>query len=641
MRKFLVKRYILIILAICVGWNGPAKAIDFSANWRYFDTSEEKPRWTQSYSLILSSWATNALSTNLSLRYTRQDQAGEWHELYTPVLALNLLNDWFNLNFSATATENRRSDGPDFSTRSWDTNLTTSYRDYNWRLYYGQASQKDDRDPHRVNTDSDHWGLSVNKSWDLLTFYADYRGTSSKDHVEKTKTTTDSYFLRGEISDTWKKLHYSFSQQINYIKNDWKSKATGPTRKALINTTASWHLADNTKLQKDDYIIIDTNYQEIDLIVLYVNNLTMEEVDPNVKWKIEWSNDQNTWTEIANDVSLPYEFSTTFKEGRYLKLTVISGKDDLNSPLIRTYKYLPSGVTSYTFKSKSYQTSASLGYTIDERKNISYNLFYNKNLPDPGKNNESLSNSVTGYWYINKLLQTTTTFSTNRDKTQGQKSKSNYNFSINILSEFLETLTTTTTYTHSLNKEGSEKISTTDTITLSTAAELYPDLETRWDLNYTHGKNYETNSKTDSFNSHVNVTARVKPSLTITGIYDFTHTKSRGEKSATSTDHFANIDAIWRPSESLLIRGSEYIKWGKNQKTLVTSNYSLWVNVNPKIQVNFLYSGTRQKGQNSDRVSSTLSWDISRYWFFKTTYSWEKTEDEKRWSIMFSLSLTF
>ncbi len=619
----------------------PVLALNFSANWRYFDTSEEKPRWTQTYSLILSSWATNALSTNLSLRYTRQDQAGEWRELYTPVLALNLTNDWFNLNFSATATENRRSDGPDLSTRSWDSNLTTSYQDYNWRFYYGQASQKDDRSPHRIDTDSDHWGISVSKEWNLFGIYADYRGTSSKDHVDRTKTNTDSYFVKGDLSNTWKKFRYSFSQQITYTKNKWKSSETGPTKRALISISVSWHLADTNQIQTDDYIIIDTNNQEIDLIIFYADGIIMEELDPNVKWKIEWSNDQSTWTEIANNVSLPYEFPTTFNEGRYLKLTVISGTDDLNSPVVRAYKYLPAGVNSYTFKSKSFQTNASLGYNFDEKKNIAYNFFYNKNIPKPGKNSESISQNITGYWYINKLLQTTSSFSTNRDKTEGQKSKKNYNFSINIISDFLETLTTTTTYTHSLNKEGNQKISTTDTITLSTAAELYPDLESRWDINYTHTKNFENDSKTDSINTHINLTARLKPSLTITAIYDFTHTKSKGETSSSSTDHFANTDIIWRPSETLLIRGSESIKWGKNQKTIVNSTYSLWVNINPKIQINLLYSGTRQKGQNSDRISSNLSWDISRYLFFKTTYSWEKTKEEKRWAIMFSLTLTF
>lgn len=638
----MAKRIFFFFIYFYLGWSLlPALALDFSANWRYFDTSDEKSRWTQTYSLILSSWATNAISTSLSLRYTRQDQGGEWRELYTPVFSLNLNNDWFNFNFSATDTENRRSDGPDLSNRSWDTNLTSSYKDYNLRLYYGQAIQKDDRDPRHIDTDSKHWGCSLSKEWSFFSVYSDYRGTSSKDKVDDTKTDIDTYFIKGEINNTWNKLTYSFSQQFNYIKNKWKTDNTEIRGKILISVSVEWNLEEDNKLQPDDYLIIDTNNREIDLIILYTDRTILEEVKPDVKWKIEWSDDKENWTEIADNVSLPYEFVPTFNEGRYLKLTVVSGSDELISPSLRAYQYLPEGVTEYTFKSKNYQTNASLNYLIDEFKNVSYNFSYTKNVPDPGKNSENLSQNLTAYWFINKLLQTTTTFSTNKDKVEGKRSKKSYNVALNVLSEFLETLTTTSTYTYSINKEGSEKISSTHSFTVSTAAELYPDLETRWDVNYTHTKNYETDSKTDSINTYINFTARLKPSLTITGIYDFTHTKNKGENSSTSTDHFANTDIIWRPSESFLMRISESVKWGKDQKTVVTSTYSLWLNVTSKVQTNILYSGTRQKGQDSDRISSTLSWNISRYLFFKSTYAWQKTEDDKSWSIMFSLSLTF
>jgi len=616
-------------------------ALNFAANWQYFDTSESKARFSQTYSLILSSWATNALSTGLSLRYTRQDQGEKWQELYTPVFYLNLLNDWFNFNFSATATENRRSKGPDLSTRSWDSNIISKVKDYNVRAYYGWSSQKDDQHPRRINTDNNHWGISVSKEWNIFSIFTDYRGTTSKDKVEKSKTDTNTYFIKGEISDSWKKLHYSFSQQINYTNNKWRSQKKTVRGKLPINISVNWKLANSGEIGASDYIILDIDNNEINLIVFYKNGNFLEEISSDVKWKIEWSNDQVLWHTIAENISLPYEFSTTFSEGSYIKLTVISGRDDLNSPLVKVYKYLPAGVTAYTFDSTVLRSDLSLLYSFNEKKNISYNFSYNKNLPDPGKNSTNTSHNITTFWWMNKLLQTSTSFSFNRDKIQGQKSKKNYSFSANITSEFLETLTTTTTYTHSINKKGNTKISSVDAITLSTFAELYPDLELRWDINYNHGKNFEENSKIDGINTHINLIARLKPSLTLNSIYDYTYTKNKGETTTTTTDQFFNIDVTWRPSDSLLLRGSESVKWGKAQKTTINHNYSLWMNVNPKIQLNFLYNGTRRKGQNSDHFSGNISWTISRYLFFRSSYAWENTGGDKSWTLMFSLSLTF
>ncbi|HHI98139.1 MAG TPA: hypothetical protein ENJ96_09885 [Thermodesulfatator atlanticus] len=616
-------------------------AVNFAAKWQYFDTSEDKARLSQNYALILSSWVTSALSTGFSLRYTRQDQGGRWRELYTPVFYANLINDWFTFNLSATASENRRSEGADISSRSWDANLTTQYRNYNWRLYYGESSQEDDQDPKRINSDSKHWGASVSKDWNVFSIFGDYRGTSSKDKVEKSKTDTDTYFLKGKINSSWRKLTYSFSQQINYMKTDWRTSQKLTRGKILLNVIIDWHLQDNNEIKTNDYFIIDIEGQIIDLVVFYKNANTLEEIDNNVKWKIEWSNDGVTWNLIAENISLPYEFSSSLSGKKYVKFTVISGSDELVSPLVRVYRYLPIGVTSYSFDSTTLRSDISLLYSFDEKKNIAYNFSYNKNLPDPGKNSWTKNHSLSGYWWINKLLQTSLNLTMNADKIQGQKTKKNYNISVNIFSEILDTLTSNTTFTHSLNKEGGKKISEIDNIIYSITAEIYPDLELRWDINYGHTKNYDQKATIDSISTHINITAQLRPSLTVNGIYDYSYSKNKGQITNTNTDQFVNINVTWRPSEVFLIRGTEAVKWGSNQKTTLNSDYSLWVNINPKIQTNFTYSGTRAKGQNSDRFSGSLSWSISRYLFFRNNYSWQKTQGEKEWSILFSLSLTF
>ena len=632
-------------------------ALDFSGDWRYWEASDTENRLTQMYSLSFSSQATRAISFGSTLRYTRTDQGSHRQELFTPTAFLGLRNDYFNLNFSATDTERRDSETPNMSTRSWDLNLNSSYykKVGNVRLYYGSSTQQDDSSPRKIDTSANHWGLSLDKEWYGVNIFYDYRGSHSEDRVENSKSDTGSHFIKGEYTNSWHKLTYNLAQQVSYSTTKWQGELQGGKALYKISVSVEWQPSvptngkdfndwiDQVKNATPDQnlgIIIDLNGEAIDKIEFYYDSdpLSPKAIPSDVKWDIYSSNNKINWTQIANDVSLPYVFSSTLSV-RYLKLiprnTSATDPLEVNNPEFRVYRYL-SGPT-YKRKVKAYRTDLSFIYDFTENISLSYYFSYDKTSPDYGSGMKDIVHTVAASWWVNKYFQPRLNFTRSTSETEGQPETTVNTLSTTVISEIYETLTVSSSYTHSLSQEGGENQARSDNLTISTTARLYPDLDLRWDVTGSKTHNYQTNSDTKGLSSRINIIARIKPTLTINSIYDYNRTES--STGTTNTENYVMLDANWRLSDYMLLRGTESIRWSGGEK-LLNSTYSVWLGLTPKVQLNFQYSGSRNSN-TTDQFSSFFSWRISQYLSFKSTYSWTKDKSGKKWSLMLNLTLTF
>lgn len=624
---------------------GGVKAYNFSTDWRYWEYSDQESQLQQTYSLSISSQATRAINTGATIRYNRIERGSQRRELFTPTAYLGIRNDLFNFNLSATDTERRNSDSPNFSSRSWDANLSTTYKETSLRFYYGSSTQQDDSQPRRIDSTSDHWGFSANRIWRGINLFYDYRGSTSDDRVKDSTTDTESHFLKGQYTGRWRKLSYNFGQQFSFTKTDWKGKISGGGYSEFeLTISISWEPskpANGDSLAKNQEIIIDLGTQSLDSIYFYTDGTILEPVPTAVRWDIYWSSDKSTWNLIASNTSLPYRFSSTFSQGRYIKLVVKdvpSPAPTLNDPEVRAYLFIYS--SSYTQKSKTYRTDLSLTYALNEDISLSYYLAYDKNIPEPGNQAENTVHTLAGSWFINKYLQTQANLSQSSNKVEGQPETKITNASATIISDILETLSLSTGLTHSISEVGGAKQSSSDSLTLSTSAKLYPDLDLRWDVTYTLSHSYESDTDTTGLTSRLNIIARIRPTLTINSLYNYTRSETTGATSSQATSQNLSLDVSWRASDVLLIRAAEAVSWSDTEDKTFSSNYSLWWAVSPKVQFNLQYSGSRN-GSKSDQYSTFLSWTISRYLSLKTNYSWSKSDGQTQWTWMVNLTASF
>lgn len=643
-----------IILNLLMGGVFFAQAFDFSGDWKYWSASGEDNRFSQMYSLSFSSQATSAISLGSTIRYTRSDQGPRSQEMFTPTAFLGLRNDYFNLNLSVTDTEQRNSEGPDLSTRSWDANLTSSYKDIaNVRLYCGGSTQQDDSEPKRINTTSNHWGLSLEKEWRGVDLFYAYRSAHTEDKVQGSKTDTGNHFIKGEYNNSWHKLTYNLSQQFSYFRTKWQGKLEGGKSLYRVSVSVSWQPSISTHSNFNDWIdqvknttpdqnlgiVIDLNGEDIDRIEFYYDSVNFRSIPSDVKWDIYSSINKINWTQIADDISLPYTFFNTLSGVRYLKLIPRNTSSidplEVNNPEFRIYRYLTT--SSYKSNVKTYRTDISLLYNFTEHLSVSYYVSYDKTTSSSGSWMKDVIHTIGTSWWMNKYFQPRLNFSRSSSETKGQPETVVNTFSATIISEIYETLTISSSYTHSLSQEGGQNKASSDNLNINTAARLYPDLDLRWDLIFSKSHNYETGTDTKGFSSRINVMARVKPTLTINSIYDYNYADSSTGES--TTDNNLMLDVNWRLSDYMLLRGTESVRWSTDETT-ISSTYSIWLGLTPKTQINFQYSGTRNNN-SIDQFSSFFSWRISQYLFFKSTYSWTKDKSGKNWSLMLNLTVTF
>ncbi len=639
----------MMLLLFCL-FSPKGYAVDFSADWKNWEFSKEDSIFSQSYSISMAPEATRAVTFGASCRYVNRKQGGETRETLTPTLSMEIVNDLFTFNLSGTQTQRKDTERPDITNRSWDANLTSDCKGYgDLRLYVGQSFNEDDARPRHLDDETLYYGLHLGKEWRGMEVVYDYRGSDESDRVESSKTDTDQHFLKISYSGTWNKLSMAAEQQFNVNKAVTKTQTSlgepvyYPLMIGVVWSPPRPPNGDRLKVHQE--FIIDLRNQPVDEIRFYVNETVEEQVPTSVRWDLYESEDGVIWDELRTRITLPYRFIQTYQRRRYLRLVAVEvpiPAPELENPALRVY-ILREGsgrVETLTVKSESMRSSLSLGYQFTPDLSVHYYLTYDKSSPDPGNGSTNISHTLAANWFVNRYLEPAINLSRTTRDTENVGKDETTTISLTNTSQVYETLQVTQGYTHSFGKEMGRKSHTTDTFDVTVTANLYPDLDMRWNGNYSRAHNYEPSTTTSGIGSSFNVTARLTPDLTMNGIYNVNYTESSRQGEGSSLDHYISIDASWSLSDDLTLHGSEALTLVDTGDNTLNSTYSLWISLTPKVQMNFSIVNTRSN-ESTYNYSAFISWTISPFLTLKSSYDRTEGNGEKQWGWMIGLNAYF
>ncbi len=639
-----------VIFVLCLANPPLCRAIDFSADWKNWEFSDEDGIFSQSYSISVAPEATSTIGFGASFRYVNRKQGGRTQETLTPTLSMDIVNDLFKFSLSGTQTERKDTEQPDVTNRSWDANLTSDCKGYaDIQLYVGQTFDSNDAHPRSLDDDTLYYGFQISREWRGLEVLYNYRGTDEDDRVESSKTETDQHFFKAQYSKNWEKLSLTAEQQFNFNKTVIKTETSrGEEVLYPLIVGITWNPPrppNGERLKMNQEIVIDLRNQPVDELRFYINEPLQEMVPSSVRWDLYESSDGIVWDELRTSITLPFRFIRTYQRNRYLRLVVVElpiPVPELENPAMKAYLVrMGTGRTeTMTIKSDTSRTNFSLGYQFTPNLSAHYYFSYDKSSPDPGNDTKNISHTLSATWFINRFWEPNLNLSRSTRDTENFGKDETTTISINNTSQVYETLQIVSGYTHAFSKERGRKTSTVDTFDVTATANLYPDLDLRWNGNYSQTQNYYPDSTTKGYGTQVNLTARLTPDLTVNGTYDIHRSESTVAREGSITDQLISIDASWSLSDDLTLRGSENLTISSNGEDTLNSNYSIWIALTPKVQVNFTVMNTRGD-ENTYDYSGFISWRVSPFLTLKSSYDRTETEGETEWAWMVSLTAYF
>ena len=666
--------FLCVFVAPPVAMAGP---ITFTGDWRYERTSDNGDMdwmFLENYSLGIEKELTDTMEMTGSMRYTKRRSPDETLQTINPSVALDWKNYIFSFYISASSNRRLDSHGPDYTSNTWDANLSSNWSD-KWpsiRLYYGRGRDYDDQHPRETDTKTKHKGVDVNYEFSIFKLYYNYRDSKTEDMVEDSTTWDYNHFASIEASQDFfdHRLSLSTSHQLSYTKNETETKAKGGRVTIPVSVMAAFSgvddspddstlsvtpaLVDGDRFTtagveigntEDENLALETVYRKVNLIYLYTQEDLPNSWVTHYRWELYKSGDGGDWDLVALNLSYNYnhdlkrfEIELPDVSDRYVKLYVaqIPDSGDVYVTEMEAYYREVTGKSKVTTvnRYRGLRSSFNLSWRPWDTVLASYSFTLDKSKPDPGPDSRDLSHSATVEWSPSRYFSPSVHFGTTSRDTEGEKKRKSYNYSLTVNSSPLDTLDLSWGASRSEDYQGGDKESSTDTFDFYATATIFPDLTANLDLVHTTTEDYQEGETTRSFSARLTTTARLSPRLTLDGTLEYTH--SSGEED--TTDERAYLSATWRVSDILLLRSTQDVRW-EEEGTGYTSIYTLWVAPTPKIQVNAQYTYSEPVDGDVSHIFSTfLSWAINTHFSFKTNYSYERSGTDDSWT--FGLQLT-
>jgi len=205
----------------------------------------------------------------------------------------------------------------------------------------------------------------------------------------------------------------------------------------------------------------------------------------------------------------------------------------------------------------------------------------------------------------------------------GQTDSSSNSYSLSLFSDPMPTVDTRFTASRTDAYSFSKKESTTHSLNASVGTKFYPGLNMLTDASYSLSKAEETGDETTSKALGGHLDARITQELFSTLTYGFSWTNSEDESSRTRQ---ANVTASYRPAKFVNLSGS-FSVLDTDEVTRTTEAVSVnWLAL-PVLRLNASYSHTETNpGTDSDSVSTSAYWKISRSVSFRVAYNYSRTE---------------
>jgi len=664
--EFIFSFLSIIFLFITTGYALP---IGLTANWQYswdHDKTTTKS-FFQSYSMDFNKFLNPVISFSGNMRYTRIWREGNVDELLAPLLNFGLNNDLFRFYLSASGSDRRSTGTPTYSYRSLSAVWSSNWRKKwipNLMFTIGKNWNYDNSSPRTMDITSKYFGTNV--SWSYLTnkIYYNFNWNKTQNYVYDTESTTKNHFVRFQTSHNFfeNRLSMYFSQQFMYTSStSYATPISGTTYIKQIKIdnieansttalTAAPYLIDGitkptttsgTSLDvpagSKATIFIQYIYpQSIGLIYVYTYS-DISSFANSFVWDIYTSSDGITWTKVITGAQFTYdkiqqrfEISTGTIKSQYIKVVMDQPVlYDYYITEVQTYQVISSANTTpkFTTISRSYITNLTLSYKITPNLIASYNLYWRRNIVSKLPTYKNIINSASLNWKYSKYFSPTFSISENINDNGVTKNRIR-TYSISNTSQFLPTLYTNIIASRSDNYKDSSKQSTTNYITLTTGAQIYPDLSTTLRVGYSDTRNYLVNTTvTDILNCGLDITMRLTPKLTL-GYNGNYNEIVRG----TGSDSYTNmVNLTWRPSAIFSFKTNYYRTWSEGSETTDGAGASITLAPTHKTQMSIIYNWSNGSA-NMQRVMGSFSWTISNHFNLNLNGSYTKIDDKNAWT---------
>jgi hypothetical protein len=673
-----------VLLILTVAADSAVAGLTLNGVWQYQNgDSEGQEAFTQRYGVDFSHLVslTEAINASADIRYNRNDQIDEVHELFAPTLDLSVLNDIFTLRLGGAATERINSKSDDLSNRSVQGVWNSVWQRRFWptlQVNYNRTWTEDDRFVHQI--DSESWQGGIRADWDLeqARFYYRFNNTESDDQANLSESTNRRHFARLEAARQLfnNRASVAFSQQYSLNQNKTTQTGTGtsrlikftpdpPSRAGGVgldpSTSLSWSDLSSplpTPVPLDSYHVgVDLRNlptQQVDAIYLYTSRQLTPAESQRFNWTL-YSNGSLTglfpWTPEAaptvtyNNLFDRFEivFPATITNKRFLLLQEINYPDDLNNttaPLC-----LINGVEVYqriegdTFErdTTNWQTDVNISYRLSEKMNFSYGLLYETTDVSPGADFSRRNQTGNVTWLPNRYMSWSFDVSEileERDQTPDQM---NRKYGLTLSSPLLPTLDVGLGLARGESYTGGEKTTTRHDFSLTASAALYQDLDASLDLTYDTVDNEDSGTSSDNFRTRMQFTARMNPTLTVT--LDEEYTKTGGASDVDSYD--TELTANWRPSDLLAIRtdGEWFVR---SEEEEWQGRVNVFLSFTRKTQINFGYRIRYVEAEpTAHDFILNFAWNINRYFSFNADGQYQTKGGDESWSVSSRLSASF
>jgi hypothetical protein len=694
-----------------------AKSVNLTGNWRtYFSGSDAEEadsglsQFQQRYDADWSPLITNKIKMSANMGYTNSwfEDLGT-RETVNPSLRLDVFNDIFSFDLAGYATKSNQSYSVSSETYAWDSTISSAWDHALWptfALRFGQNWEETSRDSFSgFNTHSflegndsryNYGGGSVKWEGYKFNLFYDYFRSDTEEMGGLLLQEEEDHLGQLRYADTYlnNRVNFSFSQTVGQNNSDVSGEGENATIRVLLSsayagddyTPSTGRLAQNqllidgnldaraytVQLQQPANLAVRTDFRTVDQIYVYTtkdSNLLVANTSA-VTWDLYTSTDGFSWQRVAERVSSVYnrdefrfEVTTGTIRAAYMKLVATGWLPTVNIEVteLEARSFLTGGEEGkYTSTSNQYKTEAFLGIVPLETTHFTYSFSRDENETTGTRDEsetEQLAHSARFSWDYSQYFSPSVGFTTvTNNYTQAVDTESRaYDLMINSIP--LPTLDSSITFSRSEYYEERELDLTSDSISLTTVATLYPDLTTELTVGWSLTEQALTEEQDDSSYIRWALRSRLRKSLTAT--FTTEYRTSEADTEILTDDHLGNglsvvqtsgesgsstLTVSWRVSELLSLSATGVDTWGYEgdadvQMLTLTADYLLLRTAKTNVTLNYGFNTTDDDTYNN--FGLVWGWNFSQFFTLQTNGHYVLSNIENAWNLTTQLTARF
>lgn len=645
----------------------------------FYQTTENKSDegTDSSWSMVLGNYLgfKNTISPNMNYSFDVRTIVNETdiHKNTTiyPNGQFNLNNNFFDAGLGYQRTERDPSDGPRFTSSSWNCNINSRLEKIpQIRLQYSQDKNYDHLSVHNSDDESKRFFGSVQYKYDFINMQFNYNRRDSDDYVQDTVQESENLLGKVDVRKSFfnNKLFLNSEYGWNRNTNDTNERRAYFGLYEHDTTPASDSLNETESLIDDDYVTstgIDIGstgdtYQNIGIDLdssqagKTIHLYTTSNYNPSLSnsyftWAVYSGDDGTDWDLVTSNAGFDYnelknrfEISFPSQEARYFKAVNTSHdpRSIVGSVYITEIKILGKKGEEQKTTTSGWETTSNITFRPLDRLTLGYNFAYDFTENDPGSLEDTEKNhGVNVSCKLHEYLFSSAQYWTRTDTSEGKRNK-NDSYSVQFNSSPLDTLSMSVSFNHS-EMEGNEikapgeveKTETeTDSYLFHLTATLWEGVDFSSDFHLTQSESADESESTGrsiDLDLDMDLTKNTTLELGFTRNWQDKDevSKEEGAKKTEKTEntHF-DMTLSYSPSDVLYLRTDfDLDDTGDGTDTSYGFNIS-WLPTT-KLQLN-INSSFEQSDEKTSSVNLDLSWNISRYIIMRCGFNYSKSENE-------------